>query len=134
MIMEVSSMGWLIPRPGRDGKVRYMAAYRDLKGKQRSAGTFDRKRDANRAWQKAEADIAAGKVSDPKRGRQTFRRYVEEEWFPNHIIEATTREGYGYVLNRYLLPEFGPRKMVEILPGHVREWIVGLQAAGIGAP
>ncbi|HCT75225.1 MAG TPA: integrase [Micromonosporaceae bacterium] len=127
-------MGWLVPRTGEDGRKLYMAVYRDLKGKQRSAGTFERKRDANRAWHKAESEIAAGKVGDPKRGRQTFRRYVEEEWFPNHIIEATTREGYTYTLNRYVLPEFGSMRMVEILPGHVREWIVRMQASGTGAP
>jgi hypothetical protein len=33
--------------------------------------------------------------------------YVENEWFPNHVIEATTRENYRYILDRYLLPELG---------------------------
>lgn len=111
-----------------------MARYRDLRGKSRSAGTFKTEREAIRAWHKAESDIAVGKVGDPKRGRQAFRRYVEEEWFPNHLIEATTREGYRYVLNRYLIPEFGTMRMVEILPGHVREWVVKLQATGTRPP
>jgi hypothetical protein len=39
-------------RIGTDGKVRYIALYRDLKGRQRSAGTFTTERRADRAWQR----------------------------------------------------------------------------------
>jgi integrase len=71
--------------------------------------------------------VASGRVADPRRGRQTLRRYVVDEWFPNHVIEATTREHYTYLLDRYVLPELGRMRMAEILPGHVREWITRLQ-------
>jgi hypothetical protein len=75
------------------GKIRYAAIYRDLKGRQRSAGTFGTKRQADKTWQRAEAVIALGRVGDPARGRQTFRRYVEDVWLPNHEMEPTTRQG-----------------------------------------
>ncbi|MGZ3386721.1 MAG: tyrosine-type recombinase/integrase, partial [Isosphaeraceae bacterium] len=39
---------------------------------------------------------------------------------PHHPIEATTRETYTYLLNRYILLEFGNMRMREILPAHVR--------------
>lgn len=120
-------MGWVIERPGQSGRAQFLAAYRDLKGRQRSAGTFTSRRAANRAWQKAETAQLAGRIGDPKRGRQTLRHYVESEWFPNHIIEAKTRENYTYLLNRYILPELGSMRMVDILPGHVREWVGTLQ-------
>jgi integrase len=107
--------------------MRYTAMYRDIKRRLRSAGTFSSERLAAKAWQRAEADLAAGKIGDPKRGRQTLRRYVEDQWFPHHIIEATTRENYAYLLDRYILPELGAMPMVEILPGHIREWITTLQ-------
>ena len=120
-------MGWVVERPGQNGHVQFLAAYRDLKGRQRSAGTFTGRRAANRAWQKAETALLAGRIGDPKRGRQTLRHYVESEWFPNHVIEAKTRENYTYLLNRYILPELGSMRMVDILPGHVREWVGTLQ-------
>ena len=120
-------MGWLVERPGRDGRVQFTAVYRDLRGRQRSAGTFTSRRAANRAWQKAETGLLMGHVGDPKRGRQTLRHYVETEWFPNHVIEAKTRESYTYLLNRYILPELGSMRMIDILPGHVREWVGDLQ-------
>src|SRR4029453_774966 len=110
------------------------AVYRDLQGRERSAGTFTGKRAANNAWHRAESDLAAGKVGDPKRGRQRFRRYVEDEWFPHHVIEESTREGYRYLLDRYILPEFGEMRMREILPSHVREWVLKMQKTGARPP
>jgi hypothetical protein len=49
-----------------------------------------------------------GRLGDPRRGRQTFRRYVTEEWLPNHVMEASTREAYTYQLGKHILPWFGP--------------------------
>ncbi len=115
------------------GRVRYTAVYRDLKGRQRSAGTFATQRQADRAWQRAEAKVAQGYLGDPGRGRQTFRAYVENTWLPNHEIEASTRQTYTYLLDKHMLDEFGPMRMIDILPEHVREWITGLKARGSGA-
>jgi hypothetical protein len=75
-------VGFSRVRTGKDGKPRYTAYYIDIRGKERSAGTFGDKKKAERAWQQAEVEVASGKVGDPRRGRQTFRRYVEVEWFP----------------------------------------------------
>jgi hypothetical protein len=90
--MSGMTMGYVKPRAGRDGRTRYTACYLDLRGRLRSAGTFATKKEANRAWQAAEVKLAEGRIGDPRRGRQTFRRYVEEEWLPHHVMEAKTRE------------------------------------------
>jgi hypothetical protein len=52
--------------------------YHDARGERRSAGTFSNKKDADKAWQKAELRLAEGRLGDPRRGRQTFRRYQRE--------------------------------------------------------
>lgn len=127
-------MGWSKPREYDNGKIRYTAVYRDLRGKERSAGTFNTEKQADKAWQRAEAKLELGRIGDPKRGRQKFRRYVVEEWFPNHVIEASTRQNYHYLLHAYIIPEFGKMRLIDILPSHVREWIVRLQADGVGTP
>jgi integrase len=124
-------MGYAQKRLGRDGRPRYTAVYHDLRGERRSAGTFPNKKDANTAWQRAEAKIGEGRLSDPRRGRQTFRRYVTEEWLPNHVMEVTTREAYTYQIGKHILPWFGPMRMNEIMPAHVREWVTDLQAKGV---
>ncbi len=71
-------MGFTRERAGAGGKVRYAAMYRDLKGRQRSAGTFAAGVKADRAWQRAEAKVAQGYLGEPGRGRQSFRDYVEK--------------------------------------------------------
>jgi integrase len=121
-------MGWTKERVNDEGKIRYQACYRDHRGRERSAGTYSTERQADKAWQRAEAKLALGRIGDPKRGRQTFRRYVIEEWFPNHVIEASTRQNYHYLIHAYLLPEFAKMRMIDILPSHVRDWITSLGA------
>jgi integrase len=121
-------------RIGSDGRVRYTALFRDLKGRQRSAGTFTTQRQADRAWQRAESRVAQGQLGEPGRGRQTFRDYVEKTWLPNHEIEATTRQSYSYVLQKHILPEFGPMRMIDIMPEHVREWVAGMKRRGVRPP
>ncbi|WP_019873989.1 tyrosine-type recombinase/integrase [Sporichthya polymorpha] len=118
-------MGWVEERQGPRG-TRFIAVYRDVRGAKRSAGTYRSEKEAIKAWHRAEEGLSVGKVGDPKRSRQTLARYAEAEWFPNHVIELTTRENYRYLLNRYVLPGLGHIRMVELIPHHVREWIADL--------
>jgi integrase len=60
----------------------------------------------------------------------TFAGYVENTWFPNHVLEPSTRQSYHYVIYCHLLPTFGPVRMGDILPGHVREWVTKMVAMG----
>jgi hypothetical protein len=75
-------MGQARKRIGRDGRTKYTAYYNDLGGYRRSAGTFTSLREANRAWQLAAARVSEGRGQNLQRGRQLFRPYVEETWFP----------------------------------------------------
>jgi integrase len=120
-------MGYSEPREGKNGKIRWIAIYRNIRGEKRSAGTYKTEEAADAAWAKAENDIAARRITDPRRSKQTFERYVLDEWFPNHEIELTSRQNYTYWIDRYLLPTFGGMKMVEILPVDVREWVTEMK-------
>jgi integrase len=120
-------MGFTRARPGRNGVVRYQALYDDVKGHRRSAGTYPNEKAADKAWQRAEAKMAEGRMGNPARGRQRFRTYVQDEWLPNHQMEARTRESYTYYLDRHIVPWFGSMRMIEVMPADVREWITHLQ-------
>jgi integrase len=124
-------MGQSRKRIGGDGKPRYTAYYDDVTGRRRSAGTFTSRRQADKAWQSAEARAAEGRHTDPGRSRQQFARYVEDEWFPNHQIELTTRQNYSYVLDKHILPAFGGYKMIAILPADIRAWLATLKDQGV---
>jgi integrase len=124
-------MGFSRRRRGKDGRPRYTAYYRDLRGHEVSAGTFSRKADADAAWQAAEVNVRAGLRHDPGWGRQTFQHYVEAVWLPNHRMELSTRADYTSAIYRHIMWFFGPMRMRDIGPGQVREWITALKARGV---
>jgi integrase len=123
-------MGFARKRIGRDGKSRYTAYYLDIRGHERSAGTFSNKKDANDAWKEAESQVRAGKKGDPSRGKQTFETYVLDKWLPHHQLEPGVRRNYAGQATKHLIPFFGPMKMRDIMPEHVREWVTTMTAKG----
>lgn len=127
------TLGYAFKRIDRHGKPRYTACYEDLKGKITSAGTFSSKKEADRAWQRAEAEVGKGRDLNLKRGRQTFKKYVEETWLPNHEVEPSTMQSYHYSIYKHVMPEFGAMRMMDILPEHVRAWISGMKKNGVSA-
>jgi len=118
-------------RLGADGKARYTAYYDDVTGRRRSAGSFASRREADKAWQRAEAHTSEGRNTDTGRSRQILSRYVEDEWFPHHQIELTTRQNYRYVLDKHILPAFGGYKMIAIQPADIRAWLTTLKDADV---
>lgn len=132
-MIKVVSMGFSRKRIGSDGKPRYTAYYLDIRGHERSAGTFSSKKDANDAWKRAEADVRAGKPGDPARGKQTFEAYVLYKWLPHHVLEPGVRSNYSGQIHKHLIPFFGPMKMRDIMPEQVREWITYMKGKGASA-
>ncbi len=126
-------MGFSRKRIGRDGKPRYTAYYRDIRDEERSAGTFGRKKEADDAWKAAEAGVSAGKRGDPSRGRQLFQVYVLDKWLPDHQLEPGVRSEYLRQIRKHLLPFFGPMKMRDVMPEHVRQWVTRMKAQGVPA-
>jgi integrase len=126
-------MGFSRKRIGQDGKPRYTAYYLDIRGQERSAGTFSTKRNATEAWKTAEADVRAGKQGDPSRGKQTFEAYVLGKWLPHHLLEPGVGRNYAGQINKHLIPFFGPMKMRDIMPEHVRQWVTSMKDKGASA-
>ena len=124
-------IGWSRRRVGRDGKAQYQATYRNARGQLRTAGSYTNKKAADRAWLQAELLLAQGRHGGADTGKLTFTRYVNEIWFPNHVLEPSTREWYRYSIDKHLMPTFGVMRMVDVLPGCVREWVAALSAAGV---
>lgn len=122
-------MGRSKPRDLKKG-TRWIALYIDPSGKERSAGSWATKEEADTAWQDKEADLRHGRYIDPADERATFRRYVAR-WFKNHQIEPNTRRSYQYRLDAQLLPKWGDWKMIAITHAAVREWITEMVEAGV---
>src|SRR3954454_13672879 len=129
-----ADVAWLKTRTKQDGTVQHTGMYRDIKNRERSAGTFPSKREAMRAAQRRESEVDAGRIADPKRGRQTLAAYVETVWLPTHVIEESTRQSYVYVIREHVRPHLGTMRMKDIMPWHVRDWISALIDAGVTPP
>ena len=46
-------------------------------------------------------------------------------------MEPTTRQRYTYCLYKHIMPEFGPMRMIDVLPEHVREWVTAQKVRGV---
>jgi integrase len=108
--------------------VRFTAVYLDPRGRERSAGTYDGKRAAEKAAHLAEGSIANGEWIDPANARMTFREYVDGYWWPSKHLEVNTRVTYRTILEKHFLPFFGAMPMGSIVPTTVEAWI------GLAAP
>ena len=120
-------MGFSRKRNGQNGKPRYTAYYIDIRGQERSAGTFSSRKASEKAWQDEEAKVRAGKPGNPSRGKQTFEAYVLVNWLPHHLLEPGVRSNYAGHIRNHLLPFFGPMKMRDIMPEHVRQWVTWMK-------
>ena len=69
-----------VTKRNRAAGPRYTAMYRDSSGRQRSAGTFTSRREADKAGRQAENELEQGTWVDPVSGKTTFASYVEKVW------------------------------------------------------
>ena len=120
-----------VRKRNRSEGLRYTALYRDGSGRQRSAGTFTSRREAERAGRLAENSLEAGTWIDRISGETTFDDYVEKVWWPSRQLEVSTRAAYRSYLDKHFIPYFGRRTMASITPSAVESWIANALAAGL---
>jgi integrase len=109
---------------------RWQARYYDLQGRPHTGPTtFATKGDANRYLATVEADLTRGAWSNPRLGRTTFRGWAERWLQTTTNLRPTTRNLYGYLLGRFLLPTFGELPLARIDVMAVRTWLAELHDA-----
>ncbi|HVV76273.1 MAG TPA: tyrosine-type recombinase/integrase [Mycobacteriales bacterium] len=124
-------MAYAKKRIGASGHVTYTAVYLDPHGRERSAGTFASKREAQRTARRAEGKVEADEWIDPTDGKITFERYVEDYWWPSRQLEVSTRAAYRSYLDKHFIPYFGSRPMATITTTAVEAWIARASADGL---
>lgn len=89
--------------------------------------TFRRRADADAFRRSVEADELRGVVVDVRRSTERFDAFAEE-WLvtrrraDGHPLTAATKALYADLLERLILPTFGPARLVSIQAPQVRRW------------
>jgi integrase len=115
-------------RPDRPKPWR--ARYWGPDGRQHSR-SFARKADAQRWLAEVEHDKTRGHWTNPALGRVRFSAWVEEWQQTTSNVRPTTAVRDRMLLDRYLLPRFGPLPLASISQRDVRAWVTELSAKGL---
>ena len=100
---------------------RWQASY-EYEGKRFTLGTYDRKADALASLAETEINLRRGTWIDPRLGSITLGEYAYAWLEGRHNLAVRTRELYGYLLERHILPELGQVALSELTPADVRTW------------
>jgi integrase len=115
-------------RPNRPKPWR--ARYWGPDGRQHSR-SFERKTEAQRWLAEVEHDKTRGHWTNPALGRVRFSAWVGEWQDTTNNVRPTTAVRDRMLLDRYLLPRFGPLPLVSIGQRDVRAWVTELSAKGL---
>ncbi len=105
----------------KDPSTVYDVEYRTVEGR-KVTKTFDRRKDADAYVSTTEADKLRGVVIDPRRARIIFKDYVDRWLAARHDLAESTGDLYRYLLDRYIVPTFGPTSVGSVSPSGVRAW------------
>jgi hypothetical protein len=68
-----------------------------------------------------EAAIRNDTYVDPRAGQISVTDWVNE-WYPAQDLEPSTLENYKYLIEAFILPEFGDRALRDITPEEIAKW------------
>lgn len=115
---------------------RWQARFRDpATGDLRAAPhTFDTKTDADVWLTTTEAAIIRGAFRDPDAGKITVAEWGER-WFASALphLKHRTVTLYAGLIRLWINPRVGGYELSAVRPIHIKEWLAGLQKAGLSA-
>ncbi len=116
----------------RDGKVTWLARWRDPAGVQRKR-TFSRKYDAERLLTGVEHAQLTGAYVDPARSQMTVGEWAAP-WMAGRVhLKPKTVESYASLLRRRILPTWGTVPLTKVSHAAVVAWVAGMRAEGLSA-
>ncbi|MET8350916.1 site-specific integrase [Micromonospora sp. NPDC005206] len=104
----------------RDGKVSYLARWRDDARRQRKR-SFTRKTDADRFLAQVEADIVRGQYVDPS-DKTTVVEYARR-WAAGRVHRPTTARRVSSLIETHIAATpLGSRRLGAVVPSEVQAW------------
>lgn len=110
---------------------RYRARYIGPDGTEKSKSFPDRQKRLAEQWlSRIEADMTRGQYIDPNAARTTFRTFAEK-WLESQSGDPNTKASMTSQLSLHAFPRIGARPLGSFRPGHIREFVAQLEAAGM---
>jgi integrase len=118
----------------RKHRDKWQVLYRDpTTHRERSAGTFTRKGDANRVRLTIERDIATGAWLSPDLASTTLNEWATRWATTRTHLKPSTRASEESLLRSRILPTFGEMPLNGIEPHDVDAWIAEMVNEGLSA-
>lgn len=118
-------MGTIEPYQNAGGK-RYRVRYRTPDRAQTTKRGFTTKREAELFLASVAMSMVRGEWQDPSRSSATIE-LIAEQWYSAQVqIKATTRSGYRFALDKYVLPKWGRRRLTDVTHGDAQVWVTAL--------
>ena len=108
----------------RKHRDKWQVLYYDPAGRERSAGVFVKKTDADRKKGEVEHELDQGSWFDPNRARVTTVADFSEDWLAGRVdLKASTRAGYEQILSARVLPRWGDHTLAAVTHTELQRWI-----------
>lgn len=129
----------IVVRRRKDGTERFQAVYRNVDGRQSSAGVWGTRKAAEKAYLKAKVQVNDGidptKILPevevfPTTGALTAGMWADE-WLPRHKLTAHGRKSYTSIMNRYIMPYWKTVPLEGIRTYDVQTWFEKLEIDGV---
>ncbi|HET7691321.1 MAG TPA: phage integrase SAM-like domain-containing protein, partial [Nocardioidaceae bacterium] len=111
---------------------RFQASYVAADGQRHNAPeTFATKGDAGRWLTMVEASMIRGTWADPERGKVSLQDYGQRWIEQRPGLRPRTLDLYRWLFGRYVRPQLGRIRLIDLDPQQVRQWRHELLAAGV---
>ena len=88
-----------------------------------SASGFPTKESALEWGRDQETDVRRNAWRDPHAGDITLADWIDTDWWPGQDLALRTRGNYRYIIDNYLIPEFGGRPLNTLTsPSEINRW------------
>jgi integrase len=116
----------------RKHRDKWQVLYRDPSThRERSAGVFDRKVDANRVKFSIERDLATSNWFDRDAGAVSLKEWAQRWQASATALAPKSVSVYDSLVRIWILPAFGDSALGDITAMGVREWVSNMEAQGL---
>lgn len=119
---------------GKQWEVRW--SWYDVSGARRwGQQRFATHNEAKAKRAEIESKAVDSSITDATGGRETFEAWAER-WFRDHstTLKPSTARSYRALLDRSVLPAFGPRPIRPVSTADIQDFILGLPGRGLTPP